>query len=515
MKKLILFFLQFPILFFGQQKVQILDSETSKPIPNARIISNNQVYYPNDEGFILLAENTGDLSISAFGYINQNIKYAPIIKLQPKYQDIDEVKITSVDVTKILKLVSKNYNNVYYDKPQLYDITISQRSFENNNMKLLMIADGKFWSRDGQYNAKEAFNNKYNNFLQVEIDHLRYLKSEKTENPVKVKKQDTSQDYTGDMFFSYELFRTLRLATGKNVKTSGKLLAENGDEQDISFMIKTDRNMVYKGFILYNKRDKAITHFELDFNQSSSEPYKLKDENGLDYQRQLGDGLIIFDFYKSFIADSLIVNDIPFPKNAKLNTSNIIRHKPGSNQFEDYDLLENTVLKLATSDHQIWQLSDEKKEINQLKLQKATSRWAGRNWTAWFCETIPFPEGPYKFRGLPGLIVELYDDKGNYHFALVKSEKLGRTDDNQFLAAAKEMGTAVTWEKYKSAKLKYYESPVNYIKNGLGTSNDNEFFLNDGTVVTAANSREINANLRKAIKTYNNPIELTRIINYP
>ena len=42
-----------------------------------------------------------------------------------------------------------------------------------------------------------------------------------------------------------------------------------------------------------------------------------------------------------------------------------------------------------------------------------------------------------------------------------------------------------------------------------------EFFLNDGTVVTAANSREINANLRKAIKTYNNPIELTRIINYP
>ncbi|SIT96576.1 hypothetical protein SAMN05660493_01264 [Epilithonimonas bovis DSM 19482] len=299
MKKLILFFLQFPILFFGQQKVQILDSETSKPIPNARIISNNQVYYPNDEGFILLAENTGDLSISAFGYINQNIKYAPIIKLRPKYQDIDEVKITSIDVTKILKLVSKNYNDVYYDKPQLYDITISQRSFENNNMKLLMIADGKFWSRDGQYNAKEAFNNKYNNFLQVEIDHLRYLKSEKAENPVKVKKQDTSQDYTGDMFFSYELFLTLRLATGKNVKTSGKLLAENGDEQDISFMIKTDRNMIYKGFILYNKRDKAITHFELDFNQSSSEPYKLKDENGVDYQKQLGDGLIIFDFYKS------------------------------------------------------------------------------------------------------------------------------------------------------------------------------------------------------------------------
>ncbi len=251
--------------------------------------------------------------------------------------------------------------------------------------------------------------------------------------------------------------------------------------------------------------------YDVAYKKDSTSEITSKENYNLDIKKDE----ILYYTRDYFIADSLIANDIPFPKNVKLNTSNIIRHKPGSNQFEDYDLLENTVLKLATSDHQIWQLSDEKKEINQLKLQKATSRWAGRNWTAWFCETIPFPEGPYKFRGLPGLIVELYDDKGNYHFALVKSEKLGRTDDNQFLAAAKEMGTAVTWEKYKSAKLKYYESPVNYIKNGLGTSNDNEFFLNDGTVVTAANSREINANLRKAIKTYNNPIELTRIINYP
>lgn len=299
MKKLILLFLQFPLILFSQEKLQILDSETSKPIPTARIISGQNVYYPNEEGFIQLPANTSNLAISAFGYITQNAKYSPVIRLRPKYQDIDEVKITSIDVTKILKKVSKAYEDVYYSKPQLYDITFSKRSFENNNMKLLMIADGKFWSRDGMYNAKEAYNNKYNNFLQIDIEHLRFLKSENFENPIKTKKQDMSHDNIGDLFFSYEIFRTLRLATNKHVKTSGKLLSESGDEQDISFIVKTDTNMVYKGFILYNKKDNAIMHFELDFNQSSSKPYQLKDENGLDYQRQLGDGTLIFDFYKN------------------------------------------------------------------------------------------------------------------------------------------------------------------------------------------------------------------------
>ena len=33
-----------------------------------------------------------------------------------------------------------------------------------------MIADGKFWSRDGEYNAKDAFNDKFDRFVQIQID---------------------------------------------------------------------------------------------------------------------------------------------------------------------------------------------------------------------------------------------------------------------------------------------------------------------------------------------------------
>jgi len=311
MKRLLFVFLQFPIVFFAQQKIQILDSETSKPIPNARIISSQNVYYSNDDGFILLPENSNKQEISAIGYISEAVeKHSAIIKLKPKYLNIDEVKIVSIDFKKILNDVSDNYSKIYYDQSQLYDITIKQRAFENNQMKLLMIADGKFWSKDGTYYPKEAINNRFDNFVQLQIDDLRYLKSENYENKIKTKKQNTTQDNIGDLFLSFELFRTLRFAKLKNAKASGKLLDDNGTEQDISFLIKLDSTHIYKGRILYNKIDKAITHFDLHFNQSSTKPLPLKDEDGVEYLVQLGDGILSFDYYK--IGDKYVPSKIGF-----------------------------------------------------------------------------------------------------------------------------------------------------------------------------------------------------------
>ncbi len=50
--------------------------------------------------------------------------------------------------------------------------------------------------------------------------------------------------------------------------------------------------------------------------------------------------------------------------------------------------------------------------------QKATTEFAGRKWTAWFTEELPFQDGPYKFRGLPGLIVKLEDATQSHVFEL-------------------------------------------------------------------------------------------------
>ena len=40
---------------------------------------------------------------------------------------------------------------------------------------------------------------------------------------------------------------------------------------------------------------------------------------------------------------------------------------------------------------------------------KATTHFRGRDYIAWYTEEIPFPYGPFKFGGLPGLITCIYD----------------------------------------------------------------------------------------------------------
>ena len=302
MKYLQLLFFLFSGFLFSQnlKKIKVIDSQDSKPISNVRLLFSNEVVYSNDDGFALIPENVKNLETSKSGYQTEKLnKVSEIISLTPLYQDIEEVKIVNIDVKKIFKDVSNRYSEIYYDKSAIYDVTFKQRAFENNDMKLLMIADGKFWSRDGSYNSKEAFNNKFDNFVQLQIDDLRYLKSKPYENFIKVKKQDKGHDYIGSLFFSYELFKINRFIGFKKSLTTGRLIHENKEEQEISFSIKTDENLLYRGRITYNKKDKAITYYEMNFRQSNFPPEKMKDENGKEYFRQRGDGTIIFDFYKN------------------------------------------------------------------------------------------------------------------------------------------------------------------------------------------------------------------------
>lgn len=301
--KQILLFLIFSFSLVNSQtikKLKIADAETGKAIPNARIILANQIFYSNDDGFISLPKDAKQFDVSVAGYESlKSAKYQSTIKLNPLYNDIDEIKIVSIDVKKIFTDVYKNYEKRYYNKPAMYDVTYSQKRFENNKMKLLVVADGKFWTRDGQYNAKEAFNGKHENFVQLQIDTLRYFKIEPYSFDINLKKQKVSHESVGTLFFDYELFNAMRLSRRKDVNTSGKILFENEDEQEISYKIKTENNEIYSGKIIYNKKDRAITYYEMNFDQSNYKPNQLKDADGNDYQYQPPNGTYVFDFYKS------------------------------------------------------------------------------------------------------------------------------------------------------------------------------------------------------------------------
>ena len=70
-----------------------------------------------------------------------------------------------------------------------------------------------------------------------------------------------------------------------------------------------------------------------------------------------------------------------------------------------------------------WKLSDETDNINGYKVYKATADFAGRKWIAWYTKDITISDGPYKFGGLPGLIVKAEDTKADYIFTLLSEQK--------------------------------------------------------------------------------------------
>src|ERR1700750_926047 len=140
----------FMILFFGlfsAQKLKVVDSENGKPISHARVILNNQMVYTNEDGFAPVAEDVKDFEISASGYQKKKVSnFNSLIKLTPTYKKIEEIKIVSIDIRKLLKDVSKNYHKRYYSEPSVYDAIYKERRVDNNKLYFLVIAETKLWS---------------------------------------------------------------------------------------------------------------------------------------------------------------------------------------------------------------------------------------------------------------------------------------------------------------------------------------------------------------------------------
>lgn len=65
-----------------------------------------------------------------------------------------------------------------------------------------------------------------------------------------------------------------------------------------------------------------------------------------------------------------------------------------------------------------WKIADNDSVIEGHPCRKAVCNLRGRNYTAFYATDIPLPYGPYKFGGLPGLIMNVYDDRGDYKFEL-------------------------------------------------------------------------------------------------
>ena len=73
-------------------------------------------------------------------------------------------------------------------------------------------------------------------------------------------------------------------------------------------------------------------------------------------------------------------------------------------------------------DAQLWQIG-----VLGYECIVAEADYHGRHWTAWFAPDIPVPDGPWKLRGLPGLILEA-SEPGDQHYFLAKGIETSHMD---------------------------------------------------------------------------------------
>lgn len=69
-----------------------------------------------------------------------------------------------------------------------------------------------------------------------------------------------------------------------------------------------------------------------------------------------------------------------------------------------------------------WKITSETKMIANYLCQKAITNFKGRVYEAWFCNQLPYQNGPWKLGGLPGLILEAYDLKKEIIFTFKSIE---------------------------------------------------------------------------------------------
>lgn len=146
-----------------------------------------------------------------------------------------------------------------------------------------------------------------------------------------------------------------------------------------------------------------------------------------------------------------------------------------------------------------WKITKDTSTIMGYVCQKATGHYKGRKWIVWFSKDFDYSLGPWKFIGLPGLVLSAYDEKGQISFNCSEISK------KQFpieKLKTKALDFSLISRKKLYANYKAYASdPIAYVaaSNGINLTNAD---LDAGALSSPIKRRP------SELKVANNPFQL-------
>lgn len=207
--------------------------------------------------------------------------------------------------------------------------------------------------------------------------------------------------------------------------------AAQGDSPDSP--AKTDEPQIVKHPTLGKRKIVDRSVMECVYNHRVYDPYF--DKHRFDDEiLEIGRKASRYGFYGNYRRDSIVRKDYPdgidfnefqnLGRKCNGRTSTELIKDIRSNKLTNYEriFMDNYYYEEEIPQFE-WNLIDESDSICGKKCKKATATFRGRNWTAWYCPNIQSNNGPWKFGGLPGLILKVEDDKKEHVFEAIQIRK--------------------------------------------------------------------------------------------
>jgi len=236
---------------------------------------------------------------------------------------------------------------------------------------------------------------------------------------------------------------------------------------------------------------------------------------------------------EKFIADSTSQADVERQLKLSPNNISISRNdKPGmisykvTKQYPDFKThlftrISNDSYKIEEDKKPEWKILPEKQKIGEYNAQKATTKYGGREWMAWFSTDLPFQDGPYKFYGLPGLIVKIEDKTGSHSLTLVGNKTIQTTTEKEMnlpqgvqLYGMGGKDIEINKAQFKKAWKAYKSDPTKNMREMMSKNSDTNKIVfktktADGREISDPNQvfREMEKKAKEGFKKNNNPIE--------
>lgn len=202
-----------------------------------------------------------------------------------------------------------------------------------------------------------------------------------------------------------------------------------------------------------------------------------------------------FQSINSFKKDSLINNS-----DNNLSILNISQYPKSKFLFDIYktkdqiihiEYIYKNVFQFKENKNLKWKLFDEIKIINGYICNKAQLDYKGRKYIAYYSKEISIPDGPYKFYGLPGIIVSINDEKNEVSFNLISLKTYNNTIFNNYVSDDVIM---INRDEFYKALIDNKTTIIQKL-------------IEDGVVIT----EEIKERILRKSKRENNRIELKQV----